>query len=216
MEKQDWYRTPTWTPEIQAKFFYHLNRLRNDFNKSQCIRIQAYTLQHESSPPLYQDAIELLDYLIKLYPHPSQLSSAYLQKAQCFEALGLTDAAIQAYISSFSAEKDYPQVKTNASFDFAMFVLKNQLERYYDIVLSNFEHIEELSLFPISQYQAYMAIAIILADKGKKKEARLYAQKALDATKKSSSGFHYHPTLGLVEQIDKQLYSRLQAIADGV
>jgi hypothetical protein len=215
MGKQDWYRNLTWTPEIRAQFFARLKRSRNVFHKAQYIRIQAYTLQHDASPPLYETALELLDYLFKEYPDPSQLALAYLQKAQCLEAIGCIADSTQAYLSSLLAEETYPGAKPIAPIDFAMFVLRHKLRQYYAIALSNLECINLHTLFPIQEYEANAAHALILVENGKGNEARQYAIKALGAAKKTNSGFYNHPALGLVKQVDSQLHSQLEKIANG-
>jgi tetratricopeptide (TPR) repeat protein len=215
MGKQDWFRSTTWTPEVQTQFFTRLKRSKSNYHRAQYIRIQAHTLQYDASPPHYEDALELLDYLINKNPEPSELAMAYLQRAQCLENTGHIDDATQAFLSSLSAEKAYPNVKTNAPIEFAMFVLHHNLKQHYDTTLSSLEGIEVQNLFPISQYQFNLAHAILLAEKGKADIARLYAQKALAAAQQTYSGFRFHPTLGLVEKIDSQLHSRLQEIAKG-
>jgi tetratricopeptide (TPR) repeat protein len=209
----DWYRKTEWSQEIQLLFFERLKRIRKDTYKSQYLRIQAYMLQCKASPPLYQAAIELIDYLIKEYPDPTQLASAYLQKAQCLEAIGQVNEATQSYLSSMKAQENCPNFITNAPIDFALFVIRHKLTHYYDIVLAQLEHVDSLTQFPVGQYQANAAIAIILFEKGKKRYARQFAQNALDAAEKEYSGFRYHPSLGLVDKKGDDLICKVEKIA---
>lgn len=218
MRKKDWYRNIEWTTEIRERFFARLHRSRSTYNKAQYLRIQAYHLQHDAKPPLYETALELLEYLIKVYPEPSQLASAYLQKAQCLEALGSTKDAADAYLAALSTEEVCQGVKATAPLDFAMFVIRCELREYYDMVLnylSRSDVLRPLILFPIGNYQANAALAIILYEKGEQQAARKFALNALKAAQKTDSGFRYHPKIGLVENVDEQIHSKLEKIAGG-
>ncbi len=214
MSNQNWYRNTAWTPEIQSSFFARLERSRSNYNKAQYLRIQAYTLQHESNPPLFDSALTLLDLLITDYPEPSELASAYLQRARCLDAIGRVTDATQSYLSSFAAEGAYSTIKTTVPIEFALFVIRHKLKKYYNLALRNLKGRESLTIFPIGQYQAFGSMAIIMADQGKIKEARIFAKGALAAAQKTDSGLQYHPTLGLVEHVDSDFHSKLESIAN--
>lgn len=216
MGKNDWYRKSSWSLEERVQFFERLNRSRTDYNKAQYLQIQAYHLQ-KAKPPLYVEALELLDHLIERYPHPSQLASAYMQKAQCLEALGDISRAKDAYLLSLTAEETRSGIKTTAPLEFGMFVVRHSLNELYLKVFEILtgDNIKMLTLFPAGRYQAYAALAIIADETGIKLEARNFAQKALEAAQTKDTGLRHHPTIGLVNTPDKNIQKRLERIIHG-
>jgi tetratricopeptide (TPR) repeat protein len=212
MGRNDWYRRTSWTEQDREDFYARVKRCRSEFNKAQYIRIQALCLQREADPPLYGDAIELLDYLLEECPHPAELAGVYMQKAQCLEAIGQLSSATESYLFSLSAEKE-ASGKTRVPLEFAMFVMRHDLRQYYGIVAEALLDSETLMLFPEGQYVASAAFAIMAYDSGNIEEARRFAQMALAAVKKEDSGLTYHPRAGLVEDPDPDLLERLENIA---
>ncbi|VAW43317.1 hypothetical protein MNBD_CHLOROFLEXI01-786 [hydrothermal vent metagenome] len=214
MGKQDWFRKTTWSVKEKTQFYERLNRSRTDYNKAQYLRIQASHLQ-TAKPPYYEEAIELIDYLLQYYPHISQLAGAYMQKAQCLEALGNISDAKDAYLLSLIAEETSSGVKTTAPLEFAMFVIRHSLKELYDKVFHTLiqDNIKMLTLFPARHYQACAALAIIADETGNKDEARKFAQKALDSAKVKDTGLRYHPKIGLVHNQNRKLQRKLEKIA---
>lgn len=216
MSRDDWFRKTTWGEKEKAQFFERLNRSRTDYNKAQYLQIQAHHLQN-AKPPFYTEAIELLDYLLEHYPHPSQLASAYMQKAQCLEALGKISQAKDAYLLSLTAEDTPSGVKTTVPLDFAMFVARHSISELYDKAIEALtqDNIKMLTLFPAGQYQACAALAIIADKRGNKREACIFAQKALEVAQIKKPVLSYHPTVGLVNTPDEKIQKRLERIARG-
>jgi tetratricopeptide (TPR) repeat protein len=191
MGRDDWYRRTTWTAEDREEFFARLKRSRTTYNKTQYLTVQAWHLQSDASPPNYEAALELLDTLLTEFPDPSQLGSAYLQKAQCLEALGRIEQAADAFRDAVKAEGVHTGMRTTAPLDFAMFVVKHELRHLYNEVLENIGDLrdpEPLFLFPIAQYQALAAMAIIGSESGKKRQASEYAGKAIEAWNNHEAG----------------------------
>lgn len=186
MSKNDWYRRRTWTKKDQEDFFARLGRARSDYNKAQYLRIQAYYLQSAATPPNYQAALDLLDYLFREVPDPNEIAAASLQRAKCLEAVGRVEEALRAYRDSikFGLNKNNIQT-TDAPFHFARFVLKNNLKGLYHEVLSGLKGSEIVSLLPDNQYLFCAIMAIVASENGLMKEAKKHAMKAIEILKNS-------------------------------
>jgi tetratricopeptide (TPR) repeat protein len=205
MGKGSWYRKTTWTPADEKEFFTRLQRARSTYHKAQYLRIQADCLQKEFSPPQYEAALDLLERLLVDFPDPNELGSAYLQKAQCCEALGQYDEALQAYKSAIQFSKNQDGIyTTDAPVHFAIFVAKHQDKENYDEALQYFEGADMVMLLPTSQYGALTAMAIIAEDTGKKKKAETFARQALELINQND---------GAAQAFDEGLRQRLIQIA---
>ena len=209
MGHEDWYRKTTWSPEDQKAFFARLNRSRTSYNKAQYVRIQVLHLQRVGTSSMLLSAIELIEIMLEKWPESSQLASAYLQKAQCFDALGRIEEAVQSYRAALNAEHQYPGVRTDARLYFARFVASHELNDLYEYALSELDESFDLTIFPVGEYSYFAARAIIAAHQGKTIEARNYAQRAILASQKTYSGLSHHPRLGLVESPDSKLHEKL-------
>ena len=180
MEKNDWYRKTSWSSEDEKDFFAYLQRARSSYNKAQYLRIQAYYLQRECSPPNYQAALALLEHLIAHYPDPNEIGSAYLQKAKCLEELGQWDEALQVYRQALAAGKNAQGFfTTDVPTHFALFVARHGYKTCYEEALRHIKDAEVVLLLPQSQWQVLAAMAIMAAGTGRKRKAVELARKAL-------------------------------------
>lgn len=68
-------------------------------------------------------------------------------------------------------------------------------------------------IFPVQVYRYASAKALILARTGREGEARPFAELALAASQRKTSGLRYHPGLGLVEKPDHQIQEELNRLA---
>lgn len=214
MTKTEWFRRTTWSDVDREDFNARLNRSRGASNKAQYLRLQAL---HLGQVGHHTGAIELLDRLFTEFPEKSQLAQAHAQKAESLARIGQTEAAISEYRAALQAERDFPNVRTNAWLDFGWFVLEMQLTPLYDeIVKVTKEFREKVGLqFPATEYR-YAAIQALLADyHGDKEQARQFAQQALAEASKDHSGFRYHPTVGLVGSEHETFANRLRILAGG-
>src|SRR5258708_1677279 len=111
MRNPEWFRRSTWTDQDREEFDAQLKRCRSASKKAQYLRIQAI---HLAEAGLHAAAIELLDQLFVKFPERIELTSAYLQKAESFAFLGQTEPAIREFRLALQAERDFPNVRTNA------------------------------------------------------------------------------------------------------
>ena len=184
MSKTDWFRRRRWTAKDKEEFFSRLGRTRTDYSKAQYLRIQAYTLQTEATPPDYLAALDLLDYIFREVPEPDQMPSAYLQRATCLEALGRNEEATQAFREAILRGINKNGVQTtDAPVHFARFVLRNNLKGMYDEALAGLKGCDLVGILPNSQYLLNAVMAIIGSETGRAKEAKKYALKALEIAK---------------------------------
>jgi tetratricopeptide (TPR) repeat protein len=196
MSKLDWFRRSTWTDQDREEFNARLKRSRAT-NKAQYLGIQA---THLAEVGLHEVAIELLDRLLTEFPERIQLASAHLQKAECLARLGQIEPAISEFRAALQAQRDFPNVRTNAWLDFAWFVVEKQQTDLYGEVLEVFKEFrpESADPFPVIEYGYWAIKAIIAESSGEEANACEFAKRALAEASRQHSGLRYHAKLGLV------------------
>lgn len=209
MAKDEWFRRTRWTDADQAEFFARLERSRSLYHKSQYIRIQAAHLQQVG---LIQESLQLLQRLQAEWPHPSQLAAACAQEAQCHLLMGSIDLAIDAYRRSLELERQHGG-GSNARIEFAWLIATRELAECYDEALRALSEASLPPLFPIDQYRAAGARALILGATGDPESAKRFARVAIEAASQDDSGLRYHKRLGLVHNPDQRIYDRLSRMA---
>jgi tetratricopeptide (TPR) repeat protein len=211
MGREDWYRNSTWSPEDQAAFHARLKRSRGSFHKSQYLRIQALYLAKAGN---HLASLELLDQLLREHPDPSQLSTAYLQRAESLLALGRLEEAVVEFRNSLQAEKDHPGVQTGTWIEFPWHIAVMGLEHLYDEALSLIDRsrLGDGLIFPVLRFRYSASLALIAGARGERSAARMFAEEALKSANANHSGFRYHPDFGLVGEVDPQIWNRLVAL----
>ncbi|HZD59993.1 MAG TPA: hypothetical protein VE439_06020 [Anaerolineae bacterium] len=214
MSSNDWFRKSTWAKEDEDDFFAHLEKIDNPFHKAQYVRIQALHLQDVGNPLMLYSAIKLVELMIERWPEPSQLAMAYLQKAECLEALGYTKEAIEAFRNSLAAERAFPKMRTSASLSFGMFAVSHELSDLYSEVLSVLDEFPDAVNSPEREFQNSVIRSFIAAYQGDADKARNYALEAINANQKTYSGRRFDSsTLGLIEKPDSDMHKKLCDIA---
>jgi tetratricopeptide (TPR) repeat protein len=211
----DWFRKTTWSEADQADFFARLKRSRGDGMKAQFLRIQAYHLEETQSLELVRVAVTLLDKMLIEFPQasPSELPSAYNQKATCLAALGKNGEAIDCYRLALDAERK-TKCRTRAWLDFGRFICERMLFELFDEAVAILDEFKLNGLlFPIDTYEFSGIHAIIAARKRDIAKAKQFAAAALKAAAETKSGLRYHPTIGLVRDKETPFYKSVQAIA---
>lgn len=205
MARDDWYRNTVWDDQIAAAFQDKLRRTRD---KSEYLRIQAYHLRH-SHP---KAALALLDQFFAL-DRPYGPALAALCRAEALIALDDHDGALAAFEAAFAYEAQFPNTVTSAYLDYACFVAIAGLHPYYTRALDVLDAHPDRPAFPIEQFRAHGAAAILLDQLGQRDGARARARLAMRAAGQDQSGFRHHPTLGLVEGQDDPFSQRVIALA---
>jgi hypothetical protein len=215
MGDDEWFRHTTWTPQIQEAFFARLSRSRSSFQKAQHLRIQAFHLQETKDPLLVRVAIQLLGEMFSKYPESIQMAQGRHQQAQCLSLLGDVESAIDAFRMALAAEKTFPNVKTQAWLNFGWFVLERGRADLHDEVLHVLIEFERRTapMFPLETFRFHGIQALILANRGRAREAKEHARLAMEAATKNNSGFRYHPTVGLVSDLESPIARDIAVLA---
>lgn len=214
MSNEDWYRMKTWSKSDQEDFFARLKGSRTTFHKAQYLRIQASYLQSIGTKGMAFNSLELLDLMLKEYPEKSELSSAYLQKAECLITLGKIEQAIDEMRNALQSEREYPNVETEAWLEFGWTAIIYQLSYLYDEVLGILNEFKSDLIFPVDKYRWNAIQAIIADEKGNQSTAKKFASIALEASSLAHSGFRYHPKVGLVQNPNAKIHPRLIELAN--
>ena len=146
---------------------------------------------------LLDAALELLEVLLSKFPEPTQLASAWLQRAECLAAKARNDEALDSYRAALAAQRSLPSGKTYAHLGFGELVLTLQQENLYEEVLIVLQEFSGNEAFPILEYRLNVIRALIANNRGLP-DAKKYARLALEAAIKTESPFRYHRNLGLV------------------
>jgi hypothetical protein len=214
MSEKDWFRKESWSSEDKEDFFYHLNRSRKH-NRDQYLRIKAYSLQKTKKVINLQGAVDLLTKLEKEYPNSTELSTAFCQKAECYELLGNKSEAIKAFRASFDEIRKRPNVKPATQITFGRFIIKNKLYEYYEEVLRMLDEFTEKNdlRFPAFRYNYFSICAIISNRFGKKDVTKECAQHALAAYEERFSGYYSQQKLSEANEPPSDIFREIQRLA---
>ena len=212
MTSDDWFRRTTWTDDDRTDFNVRLKRARRH-NRPQYLRIQAV---HLSGAGNHAAALELLDRFLEIDDGGIDLAQSQLQRAESLLATGNVDDAINAFRASLDAERNRPNVQTDAWLLFPWFIVETQAVDLYaeasDILTEFANH--RSPTFPISEYRFHCVKAVLLAHGDDREQASVHAKKAVAASDAKHSGFRYHAKLGLVRDKSSTVHERVCQIAD--
>jgi tetratricopeptide (TPR) repeat protein len=211
MSQDDWFRRSTWTDYDRDEFNARLKRSRGAGNKAQYLRLQA---GHLAEAGLHAAAIELLDRMFTEFPAKIHIGQAHLQKAESLAFLGQTELAISEFRAALQAERDFPNVRSQAWLEFGWFVVQGQLTDLYDEALHVLEEFRDESglTFPVIEFRHWAIRSLIADSRGDGAGAREFARRALVGASKEHSGLRYHARLGLVGPQPKQVKKKLKAL----
>jgi hypothetical protein len=206
----DWYRRTNWTEEDQVAFFDRLNRSRSQHNKAQYLRIQAGYL--EDDYPL--EALKLLEILFNEYPEPSQLASAFLQKAHCLVSLSREDDSVEAFRDVLKYEEKYPKYQTEGYLDFPLFIITHKRKELYQEAKDILILYADRLMFPVDYYKYHTVLAVIEWQAKNIENAKAHVIEAKKASEEKQSGFRYHPNVGLVKEQDDEIQKEFKEIEE--
>jgi tetratricopeptide (TPR) repeat protein len=211
MSADDWFRRTTWNDAARENFNVRLKRARK-YNRPQYLRIQAWHLADAGN---HYAALELLDQFMQIDDGSIDLAQAQLQRAESFLALGNEQDAVRAFHACLDAERNRPNVQTEAWLLFPWYVVETENKQLYPKaheVLDEFFDIRSKS-FPVSGYRYHCVKALLLAHDGDVKQAKAHATRALAAADAKHSGYSYHAKLGLVTSTNNTVHQRALSIA---
>ena len=213
MSKRDqWFRNTSWDPAVESAFFARLTRSRRP-NAMQYVRIQAYSLFDAGER---ESAERLLDYHFAHCPDDPARVGAYVLKAQCREASGDIEGALEFYERAIERMNAAQNFGSDAPLKFARLVALSGISGRYDEALARVDFFMEAEAihFPIVIFWAEGARALIRFGEGRLSEARDAARKALAAVALTHSGLPRHPEVGLVDNRDFTFHERVQTVFD--
>lgn len=208
MARDDWFRNTSWDADIEAAFHERLRRARD---KPQYLRLQAWHLR-ESHP---RAALALLDQYFALGDDHFDAAQAHVDRGCALRALGDTQGALSSYEAALAREALSPGTRTQAYLDLPCLVAEARVTHLYLRALEVLDAHRGQAIFPVEHYRVNGARALLLRELGRIEEARAAARLAMAAAGEGKSGFHHHPTLGLVERTDDDFGRRVAALAGG-
>ena len=205
MNRQDWFRNPSWDPEIEAAFFKKLALAKD---KSQYLRIQASILASH-----FPDvALRLLDQYFASGEH-FDVAQAHVDRATAYLCLGQTASAVLAYEAALAREASHPHSQTQACLELPFLIATERLSQHYDMAMALLEAHKNRITFPIERFRWNCALALIRSEQGDCSAAQQAARDALVASTEAHSGFPQHPRIGLAVAMDESLRKRLTELA---
>lgn len=207
----DWFRKTTWTEADREDFEAHLKRSRGIYNKAQYLRIQASHLQN-AVPPLYREALTLLERVLTEWREDSQVASALLQKAECLLETEGFDAAIPAFREGLAFEVQHANNRTNAWVVFPWQIVKHRRSDLFDEASRCLAIAPTGMMFPVDQFRVSVVLAMVKMKQGDIAFAKSCAADAQKAAHADSSGFKYHQKLGLVGAMEPWVKTELERI----
>ncbi|MBY0423476.1 MAG: hypothetical protein K2Q06_14310 [Parvularculaceae bacterium] len=205
MSREDWFRNISWDADIEAAFYKKLSRARD---KSQYLRIQAHMIADKYPAA----ALQLLQQYF-LLGNKFDNARAYDDQATAYLALGNIEAAITAYEASLARQAEFPQLRTQSYLWLPLLIVTRSLKARFDQAMSILEANRDQAMFPVDRFHWNALRAIILTESGDALRALDAANAALSAAAEVHSGFHKHPTIGLVGERQETLFARVSAIA---
>ncbi len=206
MSKDDWFRNKEWDDEIAATFEVKLRRARS---KEQYLRIQAGTLK-ELRPDVTHI---LLDEYFKL-PDQFDAAQAHVDRAGAYLTQGKVSDAILSYESALNREIVFPNLKTGAYVDLPFLVATHKITDQFDRALDLLLQHKSRLMFPVDHFKWNAAHALIAETRNDANAACQYAKAAMDAASRQSSGYQFHPTIGLVSNTLAEVLDRMRRLSD--
>jgi len=207
MGREDWYRNKEWNSDIESAFFAKMKRARD---KGQYLRIQACTLAD-----IYPEiALKLLDAYF-LLPAAHDRAQAHVDSATSYLTLGNVAQAIFAYESALAREAEFPNYLTRAYIELPYLIVSRELTAHYDRARELLEKNVRRLMFPVDYFKWNACQALLAKAQDQVSDATRYASAALDAAQRTSSGFQYHPNIGLVSNEYSEVLARVKAVSHG-
>lgn len=212
MVDQSWYRNTTWNRQIRDVFESRLSKCRSDYNKAQYLRIQGYTLQSSEDPTIRKIGRELFLRVINDYPEQdSQVPDALIGLGESFESDHDYENAEKYYRQSIAYVKGHCEKSGEIFQSYLLLpelIIKTKQQGKYIEALDMLTHWKGLKYIPFhdEQYRYCLAIARLSFRLSMKKEAALFANKALELSDIGKlPQFSRHPNIGIVKTTQEEI-----------
>lgn len=205
----DWFRNTTWNAEIERAFMEKLERARSQ--RDQYLAIQTLTI----APHDGDIALRLAELFFETRKDTFQdvrvldaIAAAQLTRGDLRACLGAYKRAISRKHSDGSTA--WP---SQGLLEFPYLVAVHRVRDEYDAALAFLDQMDDGGIFPAARFKVSATKAMVMADMGRRDEAKAHAKSALANAKLENSGLPSHPTLGLVGHGHLRLKWRLRRIA---
>lgn len=212
MGRDDWCRRTTWSVADQADFQARLKRSRSDLARAQYLLLQAESLRATGDPALIVAAIALIDEMVARFPNEVLLAGAHLARAACLDALDRPAEAVESFRAAVVAQWLCPNVVTRVAMAFGRFCIRRDLDELLPEAEAYMNELVAPSPFPKDVFDASAVLALARAHAGDAAAARTFAERALDAARRTASDLPRHADLGLVEHVEPALLAKLQGM----
>jgi tetratricopeptide (TPR) repeat protein len=199
----EWYRNEDWSKEKKEAFFEKLKKSRD---KVQYLKIQAGHLEKRFP----NEALELLMEALKINSNNIFLTQIYGQMAECFCSMGNRDEAIAYYRKSIGAQGQRPSVRTDSYLGFARCVINWERSDLFEEALNYLNQREQDPTFPVQIFEYHLYLTQLYLKLEKIDKAEEHAKATVANMAATKSGFRYHPGIGLVTAVPKEVESMLK------
>jgi tetratricopeptide (TPR) repeat protein len=206
----DWFRSPSWTPEARRDFEQRLGRARRS-GRPQYLRIKALALHAAGND---EGSEELLARIIAEYPEPaSEVAFAYEKRGDLFRSRGLPSDAEASYRAAIAVVPSLSGTTGEVHLVLAEILLSrdgaaagSEVESLLATARSNLK-------FNSTAFRWHVLRARLAAARGDLDARRSAAQEAL-AIVGADPQFSRHPTVGLARPTP-ELVAELEGFAGG-
>lgn len=216
MTNVEWFLKPTWTEDDQIEFWKKLKRC-SERNRPHYLKAKASVLAESDDHSLLNTSIKLSFDFVEKYPDHKEIAVVYSNIATAYKNLGNVAEAINNFELALEKEQ-FTNYKTNAELDYAElavnFKIVESFERAERYLLA--KAAETVYLFPCQRYIQLGCLAVFANQRGDFEKAQMYANLAIDATKKTHSDAANHPKLGVLTEspVNTPLWSQLMKILE--
>ena len=204
--RDEWYRSPEWTPEARDEFERRLMRAHGD-NRQQYVRIKALALSEADE---VDGAEELLHRTLddpKIPRSWSQTAWVHWHLGGLYRGTGRIRAALEQYQAALEIQKQHGSFDPGLALDLAeVLVESSEHENLADVleILSSDQLRDEL-VFHEHFYRYAVAAARLSALAGDVKAASEWGLRAIEVASDRAPRFPRHPEVGLVDTNDPAL-----------
>jgi tetratricopeptide (TPR) repeat protein len=203
--KEDWFRSKTWSAQIEAEFEKRLKRSKTRYNKAQYLKIQGLTLLSSSEDAVQRKGVELIHRVIAEYPDEvSEVAHSHEILADHFKDTKDFRSAEEEYLEVLRYYAKTPS-RTNTSgladLSYVEMILEAGTQEKYGLAEALLRALVEAKsarfIFNSDVFRCHAAYAQLLSRLGRHPEAADHASHALKVGRISRPQFPRHPRVGI-------------------
>lgn len=213
VREEEWFRRTRWSPEIAAAFEARLQRSRSKFKKAQYLRIQGLTLIMSGDENCVRIGMGLTERVLAEFPDcRTETSSCLHALGTAYERQGAFESAIKLYRQAWAFEREFCGVRTLASLDLAMLIVRTNRRADADEAITATEA-DISDFFPFIVMQKCLVRATVAWWHGDHNTAAEHARKGLLAAAATHAPTRHQPNLGVVSEGSTPHVAELRRLA---